>query len=240
MSKFGDFLWTKRTQLERGLMIALALCVLMLSTDAIVLLSKLPWDWGSAADWFTGVVTLFGFVGAFFALRLQTSSLRIQKEQHQKDVDKDAAAEQEIVEQEAAAAQETKWRCAKGTSLVITTQRGDPRNNYVYKQKLQIRCEVRAPQGANLKNVNLSTPSLGSFFKEIHPSDRNLETLTPARPMRWTMETDYWPAEFGEEVDATKWLQDRVSVTFTDPNGVTWTRTGSGGLTDMAPLGEAP
>lgn len=74
--------------------------------------------------------------------------------------------------QERDAAKEEKWKCAKRTVLVVTAQRGDPRLNYVYKPPLTVTCEVRAPEGFVLSNVQLITPSLPSFLgrgtRQIH------------------------------------------------------------------------
>jgi hypothetical protein len=215
-------------------MIAVAACVVLLATNTIGVLRGLPWDWGSAADWFTGFVTLGGFIGAIFAVRLQTKALDLQTDQHEAIASKEKAAENAKLQQAHEAAEEKKWRCARGTSLVITAQRGhNPQLNYVYKQPLTVICEVRAPKGFDLKNVQLTTPSLPSFFAERYPSKTRCDLLEQGRSLRWEMEGPYWPGHYGVEEDAKRWVEVHTSVVFTDPGDVTWTLRGTGELAEV-------
>lgn len=233
MGKFRDKTWVKRTKLERCLMIAVAACVVLLTTNTIGVMRGLPWDWGTTADWFTGVVTLGGFIGAIFALKLQTKALKIQTTQHEEIVSKELKVRKEKLQQDEAAAKSKRWKCAEATKLVITAQRGDRKSNYVYKQPLTVICELHAPQGFDLSNVQLTPPSLPSFFRELDPSSTHSDLVKHGRPLRWEMQGPYWPAKYGEEEVAKKWVEDHTSAVFTDPNGVTWTLCGTGELTEM-------
>ncbi|NSX38538.1 hypothetical protein HTS88_19335 [Pseudarthrobacter oxydans] len=231
MSKFRDHVWINRTPLERFLLIVVVLCLVLLATDAICAMRGLPWDWGTTADWFTGVVTLGGFVGAILALRVQTKALKIQTDQHNDTLSKEEEAQNKELQQERDAANEEKWKCANRTTLVVTAQRGDPRYNYVHKPPLTVTCEFRAPEGFVLSNVQLIAPPLPSFFKEGSRTDTHCDSLNHSRPMKWEMLGSYWPN--GDEKDARAWVERRTSVVFTDERDVTWLRSGSGQLTEV-------
>ena len=235
VDKFRNIAWTTRTKLERGLMLAFILCLTVVLMDAVSILAALPWDWGSAADWFTGGVTFAGFVGAIVALRVQTKGVGLQIDQHKTAQGKEEEKERQLQDENETRATEEKSRCARATRLEITALRGNPMPGHKpeYKPPLTVKCVVRAPKSFDLSNVQLTTPTLPPGFKVQEPSDFRADNLTHTRNLRWVMKGDYWSEENGKEEDAKAWVEIHTAVVFTDPAGFTWYLRGTGELTEL-------
>lgn len=216
-------------------MFAFILCLSIVVMDAVSILAALPWNWGSAADWFTGGATLAGFVGAILALRVQTKAANLQADDHNTAKTNEEEKERRTLVAKNALAIEERERCARATLLQIRVgrDRSLPGHIPVDKSRLTVTCEVIAPKSFILSNVLLTPPSLPQFFTVQEEFRVQADRLDQMRNLRWVAEGDYWPEAYGGEEDAKAWVEENTSVVFTDPAGVRWYRRGTGELTEL-------
>lgn len=224
--------FASRTALEYSLGI---LC-LMLVVGLIAALRALAEEsapleaaWGSYADWLGAIVTLGGFLGAIATLYFQGRGLRMQEDAHNRDKDQREQGEEQRRTEENRRKQEERERVAHAVKVMATaTHRQRLIGHHSDRDgRLRVSVTVTPPKGQPVFDARLNVPEEEWLTVEKDRVEEELLDGAKGKNLCW----EAWAGSDlmgGDDDKAQQWIEESVSVDFTDQKGIRWRKDAGG------------
>lgn len=201
--------------------------------------------WGNVAEWAGVTVTFLGFVGAFGALLLQRRSVEIQVDQHLSAVQEKKRLEAAERAQQAEIIRKEREKYAAQLPFFASAEFKSNSTGLAYKQGEQLIYKVSATaiSAATFENVRVSVPEVPDMDIPVNRTKAARLDYENTKSVAWEArsprggETNFTGQT--RRQDAPKWLRERVSVEFTDPNGVRWRKYPNGKFDEISAEGHA-